>query len=128
MKMGSKGSAWGKVPDYRVDIDPANKHIVVRLRGALIVDSHRALLVRESKHAPVYYFPQDEVAMDHLAATDHSTFCPFKGNASYWSVEAGDEVSENVVWGYLDPFEEVNALTGCLAFYEDRVEWEIDGV
>jgi uncharacterized protein (DUF427 family) len=124
-KMASKGSAYDKFPDYRVDVSGADRHIVVRLNGEVIADSRRALVVNETKHAPVYYFPREDVAMDRLTATEHQTFCPFKGNASYWTVDAAGEASENTVWGYLDPFDEAKGLKGCLAFYEDRVAWEI---
>jgi uncharacterized protein (DUF427 family) len=64
------------------------------------------------------------VTQRFLDRTDHETFCPFKGEASYWTIRVGDRSAENAVWGYEDPFEEVAGLAGHVAFYADRVEWE----
>ena len=78
--------------------------------------------MRETKHDPVVYFPLQDVRFDLMEKTEHETFCPFKGEASYWTlrVEGGSE--DNVVWGYEDPFEQVTGLKGYVAFYPDRVE------
>jgi uncharacterized protein (DUF427 family) len=80
-------------------------------------------LVLETKHDPVVYFPREDVRFELLEATGHSSFCPFKGEASYWSARVNDRVEDNVVWGYEEPFEEVAALKDYVSFYPDRVQW-----
>jgi uncharacterized protein (DUF427 family) len=90
--------------------------------GETVVDSRHAKLLHEQGHLPIYYFPEAEVRMDLLQPTDHSTHCPFKGDASYWSVRVGDRVAENAAWSYPDPIETAPALRGYLAFYWNRME------
>jgi uncharacterized protein (DUF427 family) len=90
--------------------------------GETVVDSRHPKLLHEHGCLPVYYFPEDEVRMDLLELTDHSTHCPWKGEASYWSVRVGDRVAENAVWSYPDPTEEAPPLAGYLAFYWDRMD------
>ena len=117
-------SLYQKYPDYRVDLEPAEKCVTVRLDGVLVAKSTRALVVRETKHDPVIYFPREDVRADLLERTNHETFCPFKGQASYWTLRVGEHVEENAVWSYEDPFDEVAALKNYVSFYADRVEWE----
>jgi len=120
-------SLWHRHPDYRVDLEPSDRHVRVRALGEVIADTRRSVVVHETRHAPVVYVPLADVRDDVLERTTHTTFCPFKGDASYWSVRVGDRVLENVVWSYAQPFDEVARLVGLAAFYPDRVEWEIDG-
>jgi uncharacterized protein (DUF427 family) len=92
--------------------------------GETIVDSRHASLLHEQGHLPVYYFPQDEVRMELLQPTDHTSHCPFKGDASYWSVQVGDRTSENAAWSYPDPIEGAPPLAGYIAFYWNKLdEW-----
>jgi len=116
-------SLYHKVPDYRVELEPSSLRVRVELAGQLIADSARTLVVKETKHDPVIYFPRDDVRFELLDRTDHETFCPFKGGASYWTIRAGDRLAENAVWSYEDPFDEVAGLKDYVAFYPDRVEW-----
>jgi uncharacterized protein (DUF427 family) len=109
-------------PDYKVFLEPSPRRVRVQFNGAWIADSTNAQLLYETRHLPVYYFPRADVRMDLLAPTDHHTFCPYKGKASYWSIRVGDRTSENAVWGYPDPYDEVPALAGLIAFYWDRVD------
>lgn len=120
-------SLWGKIPDYRVDLEPNTKRIRVRFDGEIVADSRRTLVVRETKHDPVIYFPREDVRFERLERTRHQTFCPFKGDASYWSLRVGDRIEENVAWSYESPFDEVAGLKDYIAFYPDRVEWDDDG-
>jgi uncharacterized protein (DUF427 family) len=85
--------------------------------GETVVDSRHAKLLHEQAHLPILYFPESEVRMDLLEPTDHSTRCPFKGEASYWSVRVGDRVAENAVWSYPDPIEDAPPIAGYFAFY-----------
>ena len=100
------------------------RRIRARFGGETIVDSRHAKLLHEQNHLPVYYFPESEVRMDLLEPTDHSTRCPFKGEASYWSVRVGDAVAENAAWSYPDPIEDAPPLAGYVAFYWNSMdEW-----
>ncbi len=109
-------------PDYKVTLERSPRRVRVKFNGETIADSGAAHLLFETRHLPVYYFPRADVRMDLLAPTDHHSFCPYKGTASYWTIRVGDKVSENAVWGYPDPFDEVPALKDFVAFYWDRVD------
>lgn len=109
-------------PDYRITFEPSPRRVRVKFNGEIVADSTNAHLLFETRHLPVYYFPQSDVRMDLMTPTDHHTFCRFKGEASYWTVAVGDKVAKNAVWGYLDPFEEVAAIKGFVAFYWNRME------
>ena len=92
----------------------------------MIADSNAALQVEETGHTPVHYLPKKDVRLDLLRPTDHHTRCPFKGEASYWTIEVPDASgvrrSENAVWGYLAPYDEVARLADYVAFYGSRVD------
>jgi uncharacterized protein (DUF427 family) len=122
--MPARDSLYARFPDYRVDLDPSAERVRVRFEGELIADSAHTLVVRETKHSPVIYFPREDVRMDRLERSDHQTFCPFKGEASYWSLRADERVEPNAVWSYEDPFPEVAGLKDYVSFYPDRVEWQ----
>jgi uncharacterized protein (DUF427 family) len=119
-------SLWHRFPDYRVDLEPGPRRVCVRLAGQIVAESDRALRVLETKHAPVLYLPREDVRMDLLERTSHRTFCPFKGEASYWSPRVGERSEENAVWSYEEPFAEVAGLRELVAFYADRFDWEVD--
>ena len=122
--MPKRESLYHRFPDYRVDLEPSSRRVRVSLDGQVVAESERTLTVRETKHDPVVYFPRDDVRFELLTRTDHETFCPFKGVASYWTLRVGDRVEENAVWGYDDPFDEVAGLESYVSFYPDRVDWE----
>ena len=110
-----------KIPDYAVDIEPSEKQVTVSYDGKVIAQSNRALVIRETRHAEAIYLPRDDVQLARFKPTEHSTYCPFKGHASYWSLELGDGTTEdNVVWSYDSPYPEVADLKGYLSFYTDR--------
>ncbi len=109
-------------PDYRITFEPSPRRVRVRFNGETIADSLAPHLLFETRHLPVYYFPHGDVRMDLLRRTDHHTYCPYKGTASYWSIAVGDRLSENAVWGYPEPFAEVAAIKEYVAFYWDRVD------
>lgn len=121
-RTGSDDPVPGSVREHRVDLLESSARVRVRVGGEPLADSRRTLVVHETRHAPVVYFPRDDVRMERLEPSDHRTFCPFKGTASYWSVRAGDRVIENAVWSYEDPLPEVDGLRGRLAFQHDRFE------
>lgn len=113
-------SLYGEYPDYRVDLEPNDARVRVFLGEEAIADSRRTLLVKETKHEPVVYFPREDVRMDLLEPTTHETFCPFKGHASYWTIRADTGVEENAAWSYEDPFEQVSGLRDYVSFYVGR--------
>ena len=81
--------------DYEIRFEPGKKRVRVEFNGASIADSERALVVHETRLPPAYYFPAEDVRVDLLARTEFTTHCPFKGNASYWTLKVGDQVEEN---------------------------------
>ena len=111
-----------KHPGYEVAIEPCARQITVEFNGKVIADSNRAFLVLETRHAAVFYFPQADVRMDLARRTDQSTYCPFKGQASYWTLTVGGLSAENAVWSYPDPLEAVAAIKGHMAFYAEMVD------
>jgi len=118
-------SVLERIPDYAVAISPVDNRLTIRHQDTVIAESSDALLIQESRHGDVYYLPRSDVNMELLQATDLSTYCPFKGHASYWSLE-GVEDLENFVWSYEDPFAEVSALKDYMSFYTNKVEIIVD--
>ncbi len=90
--------------------------------GETVVDSRRVKMLHETGHLPVYYFPIEDIRHDLLEESDHTTHCPFKGDASYYSVKAGGKVAENSVWYYPEPLESFSPLKGYAAFYWDAMD------
>lgn len=113
-------SGFAAHPDHAILIEPAGRVLVVEASGARLAETAKALVLREAAYRPVYYIPRSEVDMSLFRRTDHATWCPFKGAASYFSI-GDDPALENAVWSYEDPFEECAGIKDCLAFYPDRV-------
>jgi uncharacterized protein (DUF427 family) len=97
---------------------------VVRAGGAILGESARAVELTEGGYSPVIYFPRADIAMAMLDRTDRATTCPYKGQASYYSVVTPEGRMDNVVWSYETPIEGMEAIAGHLAFYTDRVTVE----
>jgi uncharacterized protein (DUF427 family) len=108
--------------------DGSPRRVRAVFAGETVVDSRHAKLLHETGHLPIYYFPLADVHEDLLEPTDHSTRCPFKGQAAYWSIRAGGRVAENAAWGYDEPLADMAALAGHRALYWNRVDewWEED--
>jgi adenylate cyclase len=107
--------------DYEIRFEPCRKRVRVEFNGARVADSQRALVVHETRLAPAYYFPAEDVRMDLLAKTEFATHCPFKGNASYWTLKVGDQVAENAAWAYEEPYREAEKIRGYLSFYRTKI-------
>ena len=122
--MAKRESLYHRFPDYRVDLEPGAGRVCIRFNGEIIAESEDTAVVCETKHDPVVYFPRRDVRFEWLEKTDHETFCPFKGEASYWTIRVGDRAEENAVWGYEAPFHQVTELADYVTFYPDRVEWD----
>jgi uncharacterized protein (DUF427 family) len=108
-----------KHPDNRIVTKPAGVRVQVKFKGELIADSRDALVLEEGSYPPVFYFPRRDVKMERLARSTHQTYCPFKGQASYFSLLGGPE---NAVWSYEQPYDEMSAIRELLAFYPDKVD------
>ena len=117
-----KSPGLDKQPGYMVHIEKSPRRVRVTLGGETIADSVNTVMLRESNHVPVYYFPRDDVQMELLSRTEQSTYCPFKGDASYWSINAGGSVTEDAVWSYETPFEEASGIKDYLAFYWNKMD------
>ncbi|GAC1636264.1 MAG: hypothetical protein NVS4B6_04280 [Mycobacterium sp.] len=114
-------SAWPAHPDYRIDITPCEYVGQVWFGDALLAESKNCLVVAETDHADRLYFPTSDIMWDLFTATDHTTVCPFKGQATYWNLKVGDELIENVAWSYPTPLPEVAAIGGHVSFYDESL-------
>jgi uncharacterized protein (DUF427 family) len=108
--------------EHPITITPKNGRVVVRAGDVTIADTEKALSLAESNYPPVLYIPLADVAPTQLERTDYATYCPYKGDAGYYSLSALGSLGENAVWEYADPFPAVEAIKGTVAFYADRVE------
>jgi uncharacterized protein (DUF427 family) len=120
--MANPAPGYAAKPDHRVDLLPESRRVRVTFAGAVVADSAETLRVEETGHEPVHYFPQKDIRLDLLKPTAHHTYCPFKGDCSYWTIAAGGKEAENAVWGYRAPYDEAQGLAGHYAFYKSRVD------
>lgn len=109
-------------PEHKVAPEPSPRRVRVEFNGEMIADSTNAFLVHETRHLPVYYFPRGDVRMDLLDRTDHTTHCPYKGDASYWTVRVGERSAENAAWSYESPLDDVAEITDTIAFYFGKMD------
>ncbi len=109
-------------PDHAIGIVANPDRVVVTVAGQVIADTNASLTMCEATYPPVLYIPRADVDMALLERTVHSSYCPYKGDASYFSIPAGGRRSENAVWTYEAPFEDVAAIKDFLALYPDRVD------
>lgn len=109
-------------PYTRVDAISSSRHIQVVLDGQIVADSRRPVIVFETGLTPRYYLPKEDVRTNLLEPSDKTTRCPYKGIASYWSVNIGGKVYKDVVWSYVHPLPEIPKITGLLSFYNEEVD------
>jgi uncharacterized protein (DUF427 family) len=112
---------------HTITITPADQHVEVVVNGVKVAESDRPVLLEETGLPTRYYLPRDDVRTDLLRPTNRETTCPFKGQASYWSLEADGEVHEDLVWSYETPIPEAEGITGLMTFYNERVDLVVDG-
>ncbi len=105
-----------------ITIAPNPNRVIVRLGGAIVADTTRALVMRAPGTPDQPYIPREDVDMTRLVRTDLVTHCPYKGDAAYWSIRSGPRTVENAVWSYEAPYDEMAPIKGYLAFYPDRVD------
>lgn len=109
-------------PDHPITIAPNPNRVRVRLGGQVVAETTRALTLREASLPPVHYIPREDADMALLTRTARTTHCPYKGDAAYFTIEAGGRRAENAAWSYEQPYSGVAAIAGHLAFYPDRVD------
>ncbi len=115
-------------PDHPITIAAKPARVQVAYQGHVIVDSRRALELKEATYKPVLYFPREDVDMTYFTRTEHTTYCPYKGVAHYYTLLMDGRFAENAVWTYEEPYPAMEAIAGRLAFYPNQVEvYEVSG-
>ncbi len=109
-------------PDHPISIERDTERVIVSVAGRVIADTREALTLCEAHYPAVHYIPRKDVDMTLLARTDRTTYCPYKGDAAYFSIPRGGERSINAVWSYEAPYAAVTPIKDYLAFYSDRVD------
>ena len=109
-------------PDHPSTVERQGKHVVVTLGGKVIADTRDALTLREASYPPVQYIPRKDVDMAALERSTKQTYCPYKGEASYFSIPAGGGRSVDAIWTYESPYDAVAEIKDHVAFYPDRVD------
>jgi uncharacterized protein (DUF427 family) len=117
--------AWSMTSGHTITITPSDLHVEVWVEDVKVAESDRPVLLDETGLPTRYYLPRDDVRMDLFRKTTFSTTCPFKGNASYWSLTLGDETHDGIVWSYESPIPQAEAITGLLCFYPERVNLKV---
>jgi uncharacterized protein (DUF427 family) len=115
-------------PHTRVDVLPSSRHVQVELDGVTVAESTSPRLLFETDLPVRYYLPKAHVRMDLLEPTETVTHCPYKGQAEWWSVRIGDQVREDLAWGYRTPLPESQKIAGLIAFYNEKLDIYVDGV
>ncbi|MGB6349605.1 MAG: DUF427 domain-containing protein [Pseudolabrys sp.] len=109
-------------PDHPITIAKNEKRVRVTFAGRVVADTTRALTLQEASYMPVLYIPRADADMSLLTSSTHRTHCPYKGDASYFSIAADGRGSQNAVWSYEQPFPAMTEIKDHLAFYPDRVD------
>ena len=124
--MANPAPGFEKHPDYLVTVTPLEGTLSVKLNGTTIARSKRAVVLNETRHRPVWYMPLADIDVAFTEPTDTRTFCPFKGYASYWSVQTDEAREEDAIWAYCDPYDECLAIKDHASFYTNKLDVYID--
>jgi uncharacterized protein (DUF427 family) len=125
--MANSAPGFDLHPGYHIDIKDLDGELTVHAHGQIIARSKRGVIVEETKHRPVWYVPFDDLDASFLTASNTSTYCPFKGHASYWSITLPDTTIADAIWVYPTPFDECMAIAGYASFYTNKVDLAVDG-
>lgn len=109
-------------PDHPITVTPSPHRVVVTAGGSVLAETRHALTLQESTYPAAQYIPREDVDMSRLTRTEHRTYCPYKGECSYYSINTGADMRENAVWTYENPYDAVSAIREYLAFYPSRVD------
>jgi len=112
--------------DHPITIESTGGRVVARVGGHVVADTTRALTLREKNYPPVQYIPLDDVDQTLLVPSATRTYCPYKGDASYYSLALSEGQLVDAVWSYPEPYDSVSSIAGHVAFYTDRVDVEIE--
>ncbi|HEX2895236.1 MAG TPA: DUF427 domain-containing protein [Marmoricola sp.] len=111
-------------PRHPISVEPAPGRVRVSFAGRVIADTDKALVLSEAEYPPVFYLPLDAVDTEVLEPSTRQTYCPYKGEAGYFTLRAGDRIADDAVWRYESPYDAVAAIAGHVAFYPQHVEIE----
>jgi uncharacterized protein (DUF427 family) len=117
----NSGPGYSKNPQHLIDTGPAGARIRITFNGEVIADTRDAIKLEESGYAPVFYIPRKDVKMECLTRTEHHSYCPYKGKASYFTLSASGKTQQNAIWSYEQPYDEVGVIRELLAFYPNKV-------
>jgi uncharacterized protein (DUF427 family) len=109
-------------PDHPITVTPNKNRVRVTFAGKVIAETSRALTLKETSYPAVQYIPREDADMSLLSATAHHSHCPYKGDASYFTITANGQTAVNAVWSYENPYPAMAEIAGYLAFYPDRVD------
>ena len=109
-------------PDHPISVARANGRVTVTVNGKIVADTDKALTLREASYAEVFYIPMDDVDQSAITASTRTSYCPYKGDASYLSIPGGGEKSNDAIWMYADPYPSVAQIKNHVAFYPNRVD------
>jgi uncharacterized protein (DUF427 family) len=115
-------------PYTRVDILPSSRHIRIEVEGVTVAESSKPTLLFETKLPVRYYLPKTHVRMDLLQPSESVSYCPYKGQAEYWSLRVDDTVHADLAWSYRTPLPESQRIAGLISFYTDKVDLYVDGI
>lgn len=113
---------------HPITVQTLGKPLTVTFKGEVVAQSANALVLHEASYAAVYYVPREDIVAAHYLRTERTTHCPYKGDASYFSLTVHGETDENAVWSYETPYPAVAEIAGHVAFYPDRVSFLVEGV
>ena len=111
---------------HKIEIDDHPGRVRALVDGATVFDTTRAKVLHEGRHPDRIYVPIEDFDESLLAPSEHTSHCPFKGDASYWSIRVGDTVRENAVWAYTEPYDDVSEIAGYASFYREKVDEVVD--
>ncbi|MSP88022.1 MAG: DUF427 domain-containing protein [Alphaproteobacteria bacterium] len=119
----NRAPGFAKNPDKRIELKREGKRIAVTVGGIVVADSTDAItMVETGGYQPVHYFPAAHIRPGALTRTEKSTHCPYKGHATYWTIEAGSKRLDDAAWSYETPYVEMTEIAGRVAFYGDKVD------
>ncbi len=109
-------------PDHPITVEPTSARVIVRVGGRVLADTDKALTLREASYPAVQYVPLADIDQDAIRHTETHTYCPFKGEASYYTITTADGELTDAIWTYEEPYDAVADIAGHAAFYPDQVE------
>jgi uncharacterized protein (DUF427 family) len=112
---------------HKITITPSDLNLEIKVGGETVAESQHPVLLEETGLPTRYYLPRQDVRTELLRPTSTETTCPFKGQASYWSVEVGGNLHDDIVWSYESPIPQAEGVAGLLCFFNERVDLTIDG-